>query len=397
MDAASPGRVAQGQAARRGASSCLCIRCGTFPQNPRKAVKAGLCCNRCPQHGPWCTKHAVKEVSPSHDGCATVATPAPSLGALAQRGGEAASRSTTAEALRSAGDVQTGPGSQEMREVATPAHNASSCEAGDVAARWRRRSHGHLALSEQCLPPGLGLRRKRWRRGLLRGGCRRVSRLSRLFRRRSSTHHRGAPGHASISTLASLTLGPSKPAAVVAVAPLPRPRARAWLPRTSVLGDARLPSGWSARIVQHLGGASCGRPLAGANRATLWCLLRDAQQLTAESRPTARALATRTGAWQPTDQLALERAQAITGMLAALVSLEPLCRRLSCEKVAPPPVLGPPCAPRRSSRESRLQRHTILAQASGELDLARLRRVDCLLDRLARRARKYARNSAAVA
>jgi hypothetical protein len=362
MDAASPGRVVQGQEARRGAS-CLCVRCGAFPQNPRKAVKAGLCCNRCPHHGPWCTKHAVKEVLPSHDGRrATVAPPAPSLvGALA-----AASGSTSAEALRSACDVQTGPDSQEMREVATPAHNSSSCEVGDADVR---------------LPPSAPHRR--------------VSRLSRLLRRRSSTHRggRSAPGQASISTLASLTLGPSKPAAVVAVA---LPRHRAWLPTTSVLGDARLPSGWSALLVQHLGGASCGRPLAGASRATLWCLLRDAQQLTAESRPTARALATRTGAWQPTDQLALEQAQAITGMLAALVALEPLCRRLSYEKVAPPPALGPPWAPRRSSRESRLQRHTVLAQASGELDLARLRRVDCLLDRLARRARNYPRNSAAV-
>lgn len=34
----------------------LCTRCGLFPASKRAAVQAGLCCNHCPAHGPWCTR-----------------------------------------------------------------------------------------------------------------------------------------------------------------------------------------------------------------------------------------------------------------------------------------------------------------------------------------------------
>lgn len=37
----------------------LCTRCGKHPQNTRKAVRKGLCCNKCPNHGPWCTMHSA--------------------------------------------------------------------------------------------------------------------------------------------------------------------------------------------------------------------------------------------------------------------------------------------------------------------------------------------------
>lgn len=35
----------------------LCTKCGIYPQSARLRVAAGLCCNRCPNHGPWCTQH----------------------------------------------------------------------------------------------------------------------------------------------------------------------------------------------------------------------------------------------------------------------------------------------------------------------------------------------------
>merc|ERR1719506_1450008 len=40
----------------------LCTICGEYPQSKRKGVKPGQCCNKCPDHGPWCTKHEL--VSP---------------------------------------------------------------------------------------------------------------------------------------------------------------------------------------------------------------------------------------------------------------------------------------------------------------------------------------------
>merc|ERR1719201_1139803 len=55
-DRDSPGAVA------------VCTRCGTFPQNPRKGVRAGLCCNKCPDHGPWCTQHSLHTCSLTHIG-----------------------------------------------------------------------------------------------------------------------------------------------------------------------------------------------------------------------------------------------------------------------------------------------------------------------------------------
>lgn len=48
--------------ARAVAEVTLCIRCGDHPVNQRKAVhQRGLCCNRCPDHGPWCTMHEAQQ------------------------------------------------------------------------------------------------------------------------------------------------------------------------------------------------------------------------------------------------------------------------------------------------------------------------------------------------
>lgn len=36
----------------------LCRRCGIYAVSKRKALQQkGLCCNKCPNHGPWCTMH----------------------------------------------------------------------------------------------------------------------------------------------------------------------------------------------------------------------------------------------------------------------------------------------------------------------------------------------------
>jgi len=38
----------------------MCIRCGEHPVNSRKGIRIrGLCCNKCPDHGPWCTMHSA--------------------------------------------------------------------------------------------------------------------------------------------------------------------------------------------------------------------------------------------------------------------------------------------------------------------------------------------------
>mmetsp|Transcript_6692 Transcript_6692/g.10819 ORF Transcript_6692/g.10819 Transcript_6692/m.10819 type:complete len:816 (+) Transcript_6692:83-2530(+) len=43
-------------------SANLCKRCGVHPINKRKALKAlDLCCNNCPNHGPWCTSHIASD------------------------------------------------------------------------------------------------------------------------------------------------------------------------------------------------------------------------------------------------------------------------------------------------------------------------------------------------
>jgi len=41
--------------------SPLCTKCGMHPISSLKAVVRALCCNRCPDHGPWCTSHAAQE------------------------------------------------------------------------------------------------------------------------------------------------------------------------------------------------------------------------------------------------------------------------------------------------------------------------------------------------
>jgi len=41
----------------------MCTKCGEHPQSTRKGIQSGLCCNRCPNHGPWCSRHHVPEQS----------------------------------------------------------------------------------------------------------------------------------------------------------------------------------------------------------------------------------------------------------------------------------------------------------------------------------------------
>merc|ERR1719498_2107899 len=56
----------------------LCTICGEHPQSTRKTVTKGRCCNKCPNHGPWCTMHdrvmpcAPQPTTPSDE---TVAEP----------------------------------------------------------------------------------------------------------------------------------------------------------------------------------------------------------------------------------------------------------------------------------------------------------------------------------
>mmetsp|Transcript_19197 Transcript_19197/g.43070 ORF Transcript_19197/g.43070 Transcript_19197/m.43070 type:complete len:223 (-) Transcript_19197:145-813(-) len=38
----------------------LCVLCGVREQSKHKGVKFGQCCNKCPNHGPWCSAAGVK-------------------------------------------------------------------------------------------------------------------------------------------------------------------------------------------------------------------------------------------------------------------------------------------------------------------------------------------------
>ena len=59
-------------------NSLLCSRCGKFLVNHRKSVRRGLCCNKCPNHGPWCTSNANLAASSLIDGCEDLPPAVPS-------------------------------------------------------------------------------------------------------------------------------------------------------------------------------------------------------------------------------------------------------------------------------------------------------------------------------
>ena len=59
-------------------NSLLCSRCGKFLVNHRKSVRRGLCCNKCPNHGPWCTSNANLAASSLLDGCEDLPPAVPS-------------------------------------------------------------------------------------------------------------------------------------------------------------------------------------------------------------------------------------------------------------------------------------------------------------------------------
>ncbi|CAJ1374976.1 unnamed protein product [Effrenium voratum] len=44
----------------------LCSRCGVFKVSSRRGVGQGLCCNRCPDHGPWCSSREAKAPKPAN-------------------------------------------------------------------------------------------------------------------------------------------------------------------------------------------------------------------------------------------------------------------------------------------------------------------------------------------
>jgi len=44
-------------------TTAMCTKCNKFPQSTRKGVTQGLCCNRCPNHGPWCSSHSHQKAS----------------------------------------------------------------------------------------------------------------------------------------------------------------------------------------------------------------------------------------------------------------------------------------------------------------------------------------------
>mmetsp|Transcript_20885 Transcript_20885/g.38101 ORF Transcript_20885/g.38101 Transcript_20885/m.38101 type:complete len:269 (-) Transcript_20885:185-991(-) len=50
-----PGKAAPAVAAK----VVLCVNCKIRPQSKRKGVKKGWCCNKCPDHGPWCSGEGV--------------------------------------------------------------------------------------------------------------------------------------------------------------------------------------------------------------------------------------------------------------------------------------------------------------------------------------------------
>jgi len=39
----------------------VCTKCGDFPQSTRTGVCKGMCCNKCPDHGPWCSSHKLQK------------------------------------------------------------------------------------------------------------------------------------------------------------------------------------------------------------------------------------------------------------------------------------------------------------------------------------------------
>jgi len=65
------------QAEAREEATCLepslCTRCGIYAVNHRKSLRQrSLCCNKCPNHGPWCTMHldpAASSVSGENQNC----------------------------------------------------------------------------------------------------------------------------------------------------------------------------------------------------------------------------------------------------------------------------------------------------------------------------------------
>jgi len=65
------------QAEAREEATCLepslCTRCGIYAVNHRKSLRQrSLCCNKCPNHGPWCTMHldpAASSVNGENQNC----------------------------------------------------------------------------------------------------------------------------------------------------------------------------------------------------------------------------------------------------------------------------------------------------------------------------------------
>jgi len=163
----------------------------------------------------------------------------------------------------------------------------------------------------------------------------------------------------------------------------------------ALLGDGQLP-GWSARLALLLGDdPRIARELASASRRSAWLLLTDAQQVCAELRPSVRALAC-ADAWLEREESDLAHARTLAGILAALVPLEH-ARRMSSAGAGKRPAAGYDArsslakpremvslwaSARRCSTDRRRQ---ILAEATSELEQARLWRVHRLLGDLASR------------
>lgn len=111
----------------------LCKRCGLYPLNKRKAIRSkGLCCNNCPDHGPWCSQYAEKQC-PGHNDVACT----PKLIKKACRQPCAESTAGAASASGSAASAAEGPPAGEAlaSEVPTEGGQLASEEvAGDEAA-----------------------------------------------------------------------------------------------------------------------------------------------------------------------------------------------------------------------------------------------------------------------
>lgn len=156
--------------------------------------------------------------------------------------------------------------------------------------------------------------------------------------------------------------------------------------RTSLLGDSRLPGGWTAQLVSFLGGTSEAVFLASAGKRTAAWLLRDAAQAAAELQPNTEALA-RATVWGPGEEAALNRVQPFGGILDALMPLSEPGSPLAGVATGSCDAATGHGGRARGSYPGRAAVASAANAATSALETARVRRIDKLLQGLAQRVR----------